>query len=193
MLSPDTLQMMQTGMASPDLVEDDRKTNLIVNYLPQTMTQVSWEKMFKNISRLFQVWIKIEGSTSSLEIDLKRSLSENEKKTNIFLSFRRRFAPYFLPSARLRAVSSSGTRSLARALATASSTTSGRRMLPRRYRLSMDWGYRTKPSRWGRHSPEIKNTLSPRASQRDPIFRYLLLTTTYYSGFIPSFIVDYND
>ena len=65
MLSPDTLQMMQTGMASPDLVEDDRKTNLIVNYLPQTMTQVSWEKMFKNnISRLFQVWIKIEGSTS---------------------------------------------------------------------------------------------------------------------------------
>ena len=64
MLSPDTLQMMQTGMASPDLVEDDRKTNLIVNYLPQTMTQVSWEIMFKNISRLFQVWIKIEGSTS---------------------------------------------------------------------------------------------------------------------------------
>ena len=43
MLSPDTLQMMQTGMASPDLVEDDRKTNLIVNYLPQTMTQVSLE------------------------------------------------------------------------------------------------------------------------------------------------------
>jgi len=32
--------MMQNGMASPDLVEDDRKTNLIVNYLPQTMTQV---------------------------------------------------------------------------------------------------------------------------------------------------------
>ena len=31
---------MQNGMASPDLVEDDRKTNLIVNYLPQTMTQV---------------------------------------------------------------------------------------------------------------------------------------------------------
>ena len=46
MLSPDTLQMMQTGMASPDLVEDDRKTNLIVNYLPQTMTQVSLGKIF---------------------------------------------------------------------------------------------------------------------------------------------------
>ena len=40
MLSPECLQMMQNGMASPDLVEDDRKTNLIVNYLPQTMTQV---------------------------------------------------------------------------------------------------------------------------------------------------------
>ena len=44
MLSPESLQMMQNGMASPDLVaEDDRKTNLIVNYLPQTMTQVSIE------------------------------------------------------------------------------------------------------------------------------------------------------
>ena len=38
--------MMQTGMASPDLVEDDRKTNLIVNYLPQTMTQVSLGKIY---------------------------------------------------------------------------------------------------------------------------------------------------
>lgn len=78
MLSPDTLQMMQTGMASPDLVEDDRKTNLIVNYLPQTMTQVSLKKKFENTTRLFQeVWIKIEGSTG-LEIDLRFS-SENEK------------------------------------------------------------------------------------------------------------------
>ena len=144
MLSPDTLQMMQTGMASPDLVEDDRKTNLIVNYLPQTMTQVSLEKMIVNTTRLFQVvWIKIEGSTS-LEKD---SRQKKKKKTNNFFSFRRRFVPYFLPSARLRAASSSGTRSLARALATASSTTSGRRMLPRRYRPSMGCGYRTKPSR----------------------------------------------
>ena len=47
MLSPESLQMMQNGgMASPDLVEDDRKTNLIVNYLPQTMTQVTQHKPY---------------------------------------------------------------------------------------------------------------------------------------------------
>ena len=55
MLSPDTLQMMQTGMASPDLVEDDRKTNLIVNYLPQTMTQVSLERTLLSSHQTFQV------------------------------------------------------------------------------------------------------------------------------------------
>ena len=48
MLSPECLQMMQNGMASPDLVEDDRKTNLIVNYLPQTMTQVRCHITIKN-------------------------------------------------------------------------------------------------------------------------------------------------
>lgn len=83
MLSPDTLQMMQTGMASPDLVEDDRKTNLIVNYLPQTMTQVNLEKHSYQATRLFKVvCIRAEGSTS-LEVAL-RFLSENEKKTNPF-------------------------------------------------------------------------------------------------------------
>jgi len=52
MLSPDTLQMMQTGMASPDLVEDDRKTNLIVNYLPQTMTQEEIRSLFSSIGEV---------------------------------------------------------------------------------------------------------------------------------------------
>ena len=83
MLSPDTLQMMQTGMASPDLVEDDRKTNLIVNYLPQTMTQVSWEKIFKNISRLFQVYFGLswrinQQSGNRFEKILVRKWKENQ-------------------------------------------------------------------------------------------------------------------
>jgi len=49
------LQMMQTGMAScnsPDLVEDDRKTNLIVNYLPQTMTQEEIRSLFSSIGEV---------------------------------------------------------------------------------------------------------------------------------------------
>merc|ERR1719147_630113 len=47
--------MMQTGMAScnsPDLVEDDRKTNLIVNYLPQTMTQEEIRSLFSSIGEV---------------------------------------------------------------------------------------------------------------------------------------------
>lgn len=40
MLSQSECLQMMAGCNSPDLVEDDRKTNLIVNYLPQTMTQV---------------------------------------------------------------------------------------------------------------------------------------------------------
>jgi len=43
---------MQTGMASPDLVEDDRKTNLIVNYLPQTMTQEEIRSLFSSIGEV---------------------------------------------------------------------------------------------------------------------------------------------
>ena len=53
MLSPDCLQMMQNGMASPDLVEDDRKTNLIVNYLPQTMTQVIIDHLITLLSNKY--------------------------------------------------------------------------------------------------------------------------------------------
>lgn len=53
MLSPESLQMMQNGgMASPDLVEDDRKTNLIVNYLPQTMTQEEIRSLFSSIGEV---------------------------------------------------------------------------------------------------------------------------------------------
>lgn len=44
--------MMQNGMASPDLVEDDRKTNLIVNYLPQTMTQEEIRSLFSSIGEV---------------------------------------------------------------------------------------------------------------------------------------------
>jgi len=43
---------MQNGMASPDLVEDDRKTNLIVNYLPQTMTQEEIRSLFSSIGEV---------------------------------------------------------------------------------------------------------------------------------------------
>ena len=57
MLSPDCLQMMQNGMASPDLVEDDRKTNLIVNYLPQTMTQVIIDHLITLLSNQYLVLI----------------------------------------------------------------------------------------------------------------------------------------
>merc|ERR1712227_101079 len=39
-------------MASPDLVEDDRKTNLIVNYLPQTMTQEEIRSLFSSIGEV---------------------------------------------------------------------------------------------------------------------------------------------
>merc|ERR1712126_732673 len=44
--------MMQNGLASPDLVEDDRKTNLIVNYLPQTMTQEEIRSLFSSIGEV---------------------------------------------------------------------------------------------------------------------------------------------
>jgi len=43
---------MQNGLASPDLVEDDRKTNLIVNYLPQTMTQEEIRSLFSSIGEV---------------------------------------------------------------------------------------------------------------------------------------------
>ena len=58
MLSPECLQMMQNGMASPDLVEDDRKTNLIVNYLPQTMTQVVSDQRLINYHQLSIILIR---------------------------------------------------------------------------------------------------------------------------------------
>ena len=64
------------------------------------------------------------------------------------LHSRRRSAPSFLPLAKLRAASSSGTRLLVRASATASSTTIGRRTPPRLSRHSMGWDYKTKQLRW---------------------------------------------
>ena len=130
MLSPECLQMMQNGMASPDLVEDDRKTNLIVNYLPQTMTQVPHHAPWR-----LHCW--------SYSI--------------LVLHFRRRSAPSFLPLARLRAASSSGTRLLVRASATALSTTTGRRTPPRLSRHSMGWDYKTKQLRWTLNSLQSTN------------------------------------
>merc|ERR1712066_511811 len=43
---------MMAGCNSPDLVEDDRKTNLIVNYLPQTMTQEEIRSLFSSIGEV---------------------------------------------------------------------------------------------------------------------------------------------
>ena len=142
MLSPECLQMMQNGMASPDLVEDDRKTNLIVNYLPQTMTQVPHHH---------EAWCY----------------------SILVLHSRRRSAPSFLPLARLRAASSSGTRLLVRAWATALSTTTGRRMPPRLSRHSMGWDYKTKQLRW------TLNSLNQPIHQNETYSWHLLLQVSF--------------
>merc|ERR1719304_40773 len=52
MLSQSECLQMMAGCNSPDLVEDDRKTNLIVNYLPQTMTQEEIRSLFSSIGEV---------------------------------------------------------------------------------------------------------------------------------------------
>ena len=75
----------------------------------------------------------------------------------LVLNSRRRSAPSFLPLARLRAASSSGTRLLVRASATDLSTTTGRRTPPRLSRHSMGWDYKTKQLRWTLNSLQSTN------------------------------------
>merc|ERR1719499_2315494 len=43
---------MMAGCNSPDLVDDKQKTNLIVNYLPQTMTQEEIRSLFSSIGEV---------------------------------------------------------------------------------------------------------------------------------------------
>lgn len=52
MLSQSECLQMMAGCNSPDLVEDDRKTNLIVNYLSQTMTQEEIRSLFSSIGEV---------------------------------------------------------------------------------------------------------------------------------------------